>query len=452
MPAHVLRPRTRPSAVPLAAPIAARLAAFLLCAAAGHAQALVIADDLFTANGGNLGNIPATIAQAMEPQREASYASQFLPVGSLGHCTATWIGDSPDLKWSYLLSAAHCLSGAPARGPYNGSFRDWSGRIVARGQGEFVLNPNRLNRPSGMGGASTDIGLLRLPRLAAIVDQHGNPVPQPLLYDGSDEVGQTAWLAGYGAWGTGTGGSNGGYSPVSGPRRAAGPTRIDSVFEREHGIGARFTPSGGDAFRARVAPGDSGSAWWQRQLGHWTIIATTNGGHATASTGARVSRYASWLRSEFPQARFLGDAFTVTESRPLETPNYALDAARGTVAFTVPPQTGVRGPTTQEWRRGVRAPAMVTVTMQEAASGRTESVTLRGWRDMGCGTSYYRAMNNGVICYSIRAGRLILEFQREDNRALRPGVYEASFTVLAQGWHDPSYQLKLPVKARIQVR
>ena len=54
-----------------------------------------------------------------------------------------------------------------------------------------------------------------------------------------------------------------------------------------------------------VAPGDSGSAWWQEHLGHWTIIATTNGGSGSgyggSSTGARVSQYADWIDGIFPE-------------------------------------------------------------------------------------------------------------------------------------------------------
>ncbi|MFM0338171.1 hypothetical protein [Paraburkholderia fungorum] len=61
-----------------------------------NAHAIIISDNVFLSNGGDLKNIPGTIAGAMEPLRQKSFEPQFLVVGDLGGCTATWIGDSKD--------------------------------------------------------------------------------------------------------------------------------------------------------------------------------------------------------------------------------------------------------------------------------------------------------------------------------------------------------------------
>ncbi|WP_338509277.1 hypothetical protein [Burkholderia gladioli] len=292
-----------------------------------QAQAIVISDDVVTANGGNLKDIPGTIATALEPQRVQSYAPQFLSAGHLdtpgGACTATWLGDSADGKSVFLLTAAHCTEGTQQTGKGNFKFTDWKERTIASGQGSYTTGPYRFSNTPGFGGASTDIALIQLPKIADILDQNGNKVARPVLYDLSDnegELNKEVWFAGYGSWGTGTGGSNGGYFPKSGPRRAAGAATISSIFENDHGIGAAFKtsvgrdPSKGIDAWTRTASGDSGSAWWQLHSGIWTIIADTNGGSDSLSTGARTSQYVDFIKSVYPQALFLSQVLSERRS------------------------------------------------------------------------------------------------------------------------------------------
>ncbi|HZZ13131.1 MAG TPA: trypsin-like serine protease [Paraburkholderia sp.] len=414
------------------------------------AHAVIISDDLFTKNGGNLADLAGTLGIGMEPQRQASYAAQFLSVGHMNNCTSTWIGDTPDGKSSYVLTAAHCVEGAGATAPITTTFTDWAGRVVASGQGQYVLGPYRTNIPAGLGRMSTDIAVVRLPKTATILDQAGAAIPPPILYDGSAELNQPVWFAGYGYWSTGTGYLPQ-YMPPTGERRAAGTSTLDNFYENDYGVGASFSPQVGGKFSAQLSMYDSGSAWWQQQDGYWTIVATSQGTGTNLSAGARVSRYADWLRSVYPQAQFLSDRYTVTEARAIATPNFALEARTGSVGYVVPPQAGASGPTYIVWN-GDSQPNVITVTMTEQSSKLAVPVKLRTWRDIGCGSNYYQAMNDAVSCYSNRSGPLVVSYVAADNPGLAPGNYRATFGVEAHGWDDTSYVRRLNLMANITVK
>jgi hypothetical protein len=286
----------------------------VLCAPA--AQGLVVSESVFVAHGGNLNNIRGTITEANEELRARSLSAPYQAVGWIENCTATWIGDEGE--WSYILTAAHCTNfdngGSPEGEVFETfrTFRDYTGRITARGDGMAYIHEFRVERAEGHGGASTDIAILQLPKITEIVDEEGDPIPQPILYDLDFELGGVVEFTGYGLWGVGDQ-TLSGFNPRDGPRRLWGQSMITSIFEVEHGIGAIYVPNDADTEEpnplwARVASGDSGSAWWQDHEGIKTIIATTNGGHATLSTGARVSRYVPWIRSIFPGARVFSEA------------------------------------------------------------------------------------------------------------------------------------------------
>ncbi|TMV01228.1 trypsin-like serine protease [Brucella haematophila] len=284
--------------------LCAGLIASLLLFLCSNAYSLVIDEATFKYYGGDTADIEDGLKTHNDKLREFSYETPWLAVGNIGECTATWLGD--EAGWSYILTAAHCSGYQGTDTPYEGLFWAWDGTIIASGEGRAYVPPQRVNVPTGMGGASTDIAILKLPSKNPIVDAAGQPIERPILNDALDEEGRDVIFAGYGTWGVGLNQSSG-YWPEKGERRLYARSRIDSIFELEYGIGASYQPDGPSASWARVAAGDSGSAWWQIRGNHPVIIATTNGGGSKNSTGARVSKYVDWIKSIYPNARFLSN-------------------------------------------------------------------------------------------------------------------------------------------------
>lgn len=271
-----------------------------LAARLSSAHPLVIDQATFTLNGGDVLDVANSIKTHNDVLRAYSYNTPWLAVGSIGTCTATWLGDQD--SWSYVLTAAHCVDYTAEATSVDRTFTAWDGRVVASGPGTAYVPPERIYTPSGMGGASTDIAVLKLPTRAPIISATGRPLERPILNDALDEIGRDVVFVGYGAWGVGAE-QSGSFAPATGARRLYARARIDSIFEKDHGIGARYQGVGPSASWGRVAPGDSGSAWWQLRDGRAVIIATTNGGHATLSTGARVAKYIAWLRGVYAEVR-----------------------------------------------------------------------------------------------------------------------------------------------------
>lgn len=266
------------------------------------ADALVIDEATFKYYGGDVTDVANSIKTHNEQLRASSYSTPWLVVGHIGGCTATWLGNKGD--WTYVLSAAHCVDYRGTETAVNRTFTSSDGRVIASGPGTAYVPSQRIEKPPGMGGASTDIAILKLPLRNPMHDATGNPIDRPILNDALDEKGRDVIFVGYGSWGVGTNGS-GSYWPAKDDRRLYGRSRIDSIFELDYGISASYEPAGPSPFWARVAAGDSGSAWWQMRDAGPVIIATTNGGGASYSTGARVSKYVDWIKSVYPDARFL---------------------------------------------------------------------------------------------------------------------------------------------------
>ncbi|TQV94867.1 hypothetical protein V2A60_005883 [Cordyceps javanica] len=291
---------------------------------------LVIDQATFTANGGDMTDIKNSISTKNNVLRSYSYNAPWLVVGEISGCTATWLGDQDN--WTYILTAAHCSGYRGEETKIKNTFKSWDGRIIASGPGTAYVPPERINKPPGMGGASTDIAILKLPTKSQIVDKNGRPLQKPILNDSSDEKGRDVIFVGYGSWGAGKDGS-GGYWPATGSRRLYARARIDDIFELGHGMSAVFKPTGPSASWGRTAPGDSGSAWWQIRQGRAVIIGTTNGGTAAKSTGARVSKYKEWLKTRCPLLQFSSEVplmgciiNTATSERYCLPPGHAADS------------------------------------------------------------------------------------------------------------------------------
>lgn len=262
-----------------------------------HSQA--VSEYVFTKNGGDLNNINGTIAAANASLVEKSHMPEFNSVGHISGCTATWLGD--DDEWVYILSAAHCNNAKTDVADTGYIFyADDYKTIIGKGPGKIYTVPERNNKPAGYGGASTDLEILKLVKVADFVDSNGKKVVKPVLYDGMEEKGLPVQFVGYGIWGVG-------LALTTIESRMTTTSIIDSIFEQDHGISAGYEPVKESEQWGSTTPGDSGSAWWQTHHGIKTIIAVTNGGGEKSSTGPRVSQYIDWIKTVYPDVDILSE-------------------------------------------------------------------------------------------------------------------------------------------------
>ncbi|RKT99765.1 hypothetical protein C7H84_29870 [Burkholderia sp. Nafp2/4-1b] len=446
-------------------------------------HAIVISDNDFVRLGGNAFDVRGTAGRAMATLQKQSREPRFHAVGYLnGHCTATWIGDTLDGKWSYFMTAALCVDyGHPhptdeAVRRYKATFTDWSGTEVASGEGEIVRPFQRLDPAAAkLGSLSTDLALVKLPKVASILGaDRVTPIQPPVLYDGNAEIDVPVTFVGYGLWGPGTKGGHDEFSSGGAlSRRAIGSSVLGRLLENDHGVEAGFNPVTGGALWARTAKHDGGAPWWQRQVGYDTIVAVASSTvNAEAvkdspfqarSVGPRISRYVDWIKAVFPQAQFLSDRhYTLTDAQSIVvSPDIAPDAQKGSVAFIVPPQIRANGPTNVVWEGGHDGEASkIRMYVVHKETGGI-SVFLRAWRDNGMGPDRYKPMNNAVEIGSsglrsedeMRTSRLILKYDPRDNPQLakEKGIHEGEFDIEARGWHDTNFKRTIRVKVRLDL-
>ena len=200
--------------------------------------AVVINDDYFERSGGDINDVAGTLDAGYALARAYSVEPQFQAVGNLGgFCTATWLGNASDGK-SFVLTAAHCVEGVGNGGSIATNFLDWQGRRRNL-SGSVHLPPERYD-PDNFGcggGACSDIALLEFDQSISIANSAGQPLEPPMIYDGDKEQGFENSFVGYGSWGIGSQGSDGGLFPSSGPRRAGATNVINGFFESSKGIG-----------------------------------------------------------------------------------------------------------------------------------------------------------------------------------------------------------------------
>ncbi|MBF6639109.1 hypothetical protein ITX54_20815 [Rouxiella silvae] len=419
-----------------------------------NSYALVMNNPTFINNGGHLSNVNNTMEHAYEPLRKESYSARFDAVGKIYSCSSTWLGDSKDGTKSYILAAGHCMdfnSPGEATKAYHGEFRDRHDRLIAK-DGVYYTGPYRTHRPEGMGGVSGDIGILVLNKKAPMLDEQGKPLNKPWIYDGSREMDKPVELVGYGNWGVGqaavrpSDNPNDDFSPQQGSRRAWGQSYINELFEKDYALGAPYHPEQVSKAWARLAPGDSGSAWWQQHNGFWTIIGITKTGVEEASYGVRVSKYVDWIKSIYPDVNTLSQMTTVNEKQTLTLPDFSKDLADSSVTYIVPKQSNATGPTVPDWDLG-KGYSEIIVTLSNIKTGHNQSIKLRAWRNVGCANA---PMNSATGCG--KASPLELKYAEEDNKTLPEGHYKGTFNLLAQGWHDTNYRnnLLLAVDLNIQ--
>ncbi len=273
------------------------------------ANAIVISESVFRKNGGNVDAVPASIGAANKTLQSNSYARPWLAVGwTSGTCAATWLGDMDE--WRYFLTAAHCVAYQGVETPvgFGRGVVGWNLNVLGSPLhgGTVYVPPERINVPAGLSDASTDIAILKLRPGSTPVDRAGVPLERPILDDLAEEKGKPVIFVGYGIWGVGSNPNAQVRSPT-GDQRLYGRSKVDIFFDRGHAIRAPYNPVGVSEYWARTA-GDDGSPWWQFQGIRPVIVATTNNRrYSLYSTGTRVSKYANWIKSIYPEARFASE-------------------------------------------------------------------------------------------------------------------------------------------------
>lgn len=286
---------------------AARLALALAAFAALPAHAVVILDSTFEQNGGTAdtpaAGYSAHVALAMQPQFAAIFG---LHDGESYGGSATWIGN--DGEHGYLLTAAHNFGtdADPAAWTY------WSqGGTPYQGVAVHI-HPGY--DPESDETAGYDMAIVTL---ATPVTDAG---PQPLLYGGNDELGQTVTITGYGSRGTGSSGEGDAYYDFDGETPAAARNVVDEVDggNGENTLMIDFDSEAADAsvmgdaepvdaMEGILGSGDSGGASWMKGPTGWVIVATNTWGddsvYGSISGLSRVSTQLDWIASVFPDIR-----------------------------------------------------------------------------------------------------------------------------------------------------
>lgn len=293
------------------------------------ATAVTVDRATFIKYGGSPANVRKDIRDAgvLDQLRAYSFAKPWLGVGNIlfgtNICTATWIGE--DTRWTYILTAAHCLGEARSRAmPISQTFRISkadaskaevsatmfrSSGVIAEGEGTAYV-PSGAQPLVGFADLTVDIAVVKLPRRMTPLDDSGVPLEQPILYDSRREDGRPFIVVGYGLWGVG-GDVSFNYLPKSGAQRLYGRnvaiefSSSDDLQRR--GLAAYYDPWGPSKRWARTESGDSGAAWWQFHDGKPVIVGVTNKKTTEGdfSYAARVSGHIDWIRSVYPGVRVL---------------------------------------------------------------------------------------------------------------------------------------------------
>lgn len=400
----------------------------LACALSGgvfvptDAHAVMISEAKFVELGGNLGAVDQTFPAVLSQLRARSLSAQFLAVGMIDRCTASWLGEQG--AHTYLLTAAHCVDSASGQAKtIRQTFRDWRSQVIAQGEG-WAFKPPR--RPGSRPGwyLSEDIAVLRLPRVATPVDARGGRLVPPTIAEDDLMVSDVIHFLGYGLTGVGSA-----YVPVPrAQRRVTGEALVRGLTAQGRSVVTGYEPEAGNASWAFPVSGDSGSALWRVRQGYWQMVGVSASMYwkpVFLAQAPQVSRYAAWIDGIFSGAVRQSERMTVTASMPFVSRNHVGDPSGETVHFVIPPQPGAVGPIVG---RGsdVKGLSMITVAVKETRTGATDQVRLQAHRDAGCRVS---PIEDAAPCPGSGNNRLNVAFRPEDNRGLKPGAYVGRFEV-----------------------
>lgn len=282
--------------------------ALLSVAAAAPAQAVILLDSTWAAEGGAVGaegdGFGAARALAMEPQFCAIMS--FYDGEQIGG-SGTWIGNDEEGN-AYVLTAAHNFG--TGKNPANWTYYT---RAETELTGKAVhIHPNYDANSDDTPGYDMAIVVLNGP-----VEDCDEP---PLLYGGKDELGKIATMVGFGSRGIGSVGQDDKY--YTSEDAAAARNVIDVVeepapdgkggnnllvdFDKEDGSTNVFEnsdPLPVDEYEGVLGSGDSGGSLWIETEEGWAIVGVNDWGDDAVygSTGGfgRISTQKDWIKSIF---------------------------------------------------------------------------------------------------------------------------------------------------------
>ncbi|BCW87776.1 hypothetical protein sos41_09060 [Alphaproteobacteria bacterium SO-S41] len=292
-------------------------AASLLCAlACPPAGAVIILDSTYKAEG-----YKAAEALAAEPQFAAVFAFCYEDGTGCGGASGTWIGN--DDSHGYILTAAHNFGDGFVADSW--VYRSKAGRIYT-GQA-VAVHPNYLRIVAENEANEAKLGFdVAIVTLTEPVTDAGE---QPLLYTGSEELGETLTFVGYGSRGAAGAGEN--EKEPAGEVAAAAQGVIESVeplklsaagaadgnymqvwLPKEDGsvenvLGGELTTPV-SKYAGLLGSGDSGGSAWLETPNGWAIAGTNGNGSGNAQYGdlsgfPRISGHIDWITGVFPGAR-----------------------------------------------------------------------------------------------------------------------------------------------------
>jgi hypothetical protein len=391
-------------------------------------HAVKINNHALTANGGSVADIQGTAPNVFDALRTAGNAAHFDAVGRIGDCTGTWLGTEGEYAW--VLTAARCVRNTHlVHAADHLTFTNKAGIALAGGVGSTsYIHPKRINRPTSVRDAGTDIALVRMKRLPA---SDTNAPVAPVIYDGKAEAGLPVGFVAYGSAFVNNTNVNAVW-PTEGERRAWGESKLDGVTENGHALFANYVAASTTNW-AGLTTSDAGSAWWQERDGQWQIVATTSSGTSVQSLGARMSTYASWVKDLFPNVGLADRAqpaaadgtVEITETREYVSPQQAW----ATAYVKSSDQPKVVAPTGLYVQNYEDAITMIKVPVVHAITGEEQLAVLRARRYVPtCGGN--RPMNNYSGCASGNTFRA--HFELADNPLLTGGNWRGRFLIDAR--------------------
>ncbi|CAE6937708.1 hypothetical protein ACOMICROBIO_GDFFDHBD_03002 [Vibrio sp. B1REV9] len=280
-----------------------------------NAEAITISTQYFIDHGGSLDDVESTLPRVVKPLYDKSLDHGFLSVVHTEHCTATWLGDSGD-GYSFFLSAAHCFDGSEEGLPINESIFDWSGKLIASGDGVAYIPKERLETET----PQTDVAILKLPKTGEIVSISGDVVEAPYLYDGSSEEQIKVAFVGYGGIGLGMSDFDSLHA-IDKMQRFYGESEITALTVNERrNLLVGYDASGlfyENQWARLSSPSnyhdreitDAGAALWKQDLHGWVVVGVADGRSPISEqfgeqiSNVRIHSYINWIQSVFPEVK-----------------------------------------------------------------------------------------------------------------------------------------------------